>query len=148
MKRNKYGAKKTTIGNITFDSKMESKYYLQLLTLQKAGKITDLRLQPKYLLQEKFRRDGKTVSAIHYVADFEYRNHNGLLIVVDVKGAETVDFKIKKKLFLHKYPEHILKVVTEHNGSFIDLYKTKKLESDRKKAVKKLLKRAKGSGAA
>ena len=37
---NKFGAKRTTIDGITFDSKLEADRYIQLKLLEKAGKIT------------------------------------------------------------------------------------------------------------
>jgi hypothetical protein len=49
-RRNKYGATKTTIDGITFDSKKEAQRYCELRLLQKAGEITHLELQPAFRL--------------------------------------------------------------------------------------------------
>ena len=49
---NKYRAKKTTVDEIEFDSYMESKRYRQLVTLEMAGEISDLVLQPKLRLMD------------------------------------------------------------------------------------------------
>jgi len=47
---------------------------------------------------------GKVQRAINYIADFKYLDADSDIIVVeDVKGMETKEFKIKKKLFLSKY---------------------------------------------
>lgn len=102
--RSKYQAIKVKIDGIKFDSKMEAKRYLQLKELEKAGEIRNLRLQESFELQPKFKdKDGKTIRAITYIADFVYEQ-DGETIVEDTKGIETTDFKIKKKLLLYRYP--------------------------------------------
>ena len=102
---NKYHNRKTTIDGIKFDSKAEAKRYVELKLLQKAGKITNLELQQKYELQPKYKNNkGETIRAITYKADFKYIE-NGKKVVEDVKGMETKDFKLKKKLLEYKYPE-------------------------------------------
>ena len=70
----------------------------------RAKRIKDLILQPKYLLQEGFKRDNKTYKAIYYIADFEYMQDNKK-IVEDVKGFKTKEYLLKKKLFLKNYPQ-------------------------------------------
>ena len=104
MKRAKYGSTKVAVLGITFDSKIEADYYLLLLARKQAGEITSIRLQPVYLLQERFIKDGKTIRPIEYIADFEIEYPDGRIEVVDVKGMETADFKLKRKLFDHRYP--------------------------------------------
>lgn len=101
----KYLSKKTVIDGITFDSKKESKRYIELKRRQELGEISSLELQPPFLLQEGFKRDGKKYRPITYIADFKY-NENGKVIVEDVKSSFTAKdkvYKIKKKLLLYKY---------------------------------------------
>jgi len=98
----KYLSKKTIIDGITFDSKKESKRYIELKRRQELGEISSLELQPPFLLQEGFKRDGKKYRPITYIADFKYIE-NGKVIVEDVKGFKTPEYKIKKKLLLYKY---------------------------------------------
>ena len=69
---NKYRNKKTQVDMYVFDSIAESKRYKELALLQKAGKIQNLELQPKFLLQESFKKNGKTYRKIEYIADFAY----------------------------------------------------------------------------
>lgn len=107
---NKYRNKKTIVDNITFDSKAEANRYCELKLLEKAQKIFDLKLQPRFLLQDKFKYKGKTIRKIEYVADFEYIE-NGQVVVEDKKGMETQVFKIKWKLLLKKYPEIDFRIV-------------------------------------
>ena len=103
---NKYGNKKTVVDGITFDSKAEARRYKELKLLERAGEIQGLKLQPVYVLQDKFCCKGKTYAAIKYIADFEY-TENGKVIVEDVKGKRTEVFNIKQKLFLKKYGEYL-----------------------------------------
>lgn len=126
--------KKTTIDGITFDSKMEAEYYLYLKAEQKAGRVTDIVLQPEYILQPKFfiwkkkvitednpfykdynkerlawnkaNKDNqiKIIQAIKYRSDFEVTYADGSKKTIDPKGIKTADFKIKEKMLRFKYP--------------------------------------------
>ena len=102
--------KKTQIDMYVFDSAKEAKRYRELKLLEMAGEISDLELQPRFLLQESFRKNGKAYRKIEYVADFKYIE-NGKTIVEDVKGLQTDVFKIKHKLFEKKYPELELRII-------------------------------------
>ena len=117
-KKHKYNAKKIVIDGIEFDSKKEGKRYLELKTLEKAGKIKDLQLQPVFLLQEGFYYRGKAIRQITYRADFEYVDEKGNRVVEDVKGVETPVFQIKKKLFLKKYRDVIFRVLKFKKGKW------------------------------
>ncbi len=91
IKRSKYGAKKTVVDGITFDSQAEATRYGVLKVIQSAGLITDLRLQVPYQITV----NGKRVC--RYVADFVYIE-NGKEVVEDVKGMKTPVYNLKKKL--------------------------------------------------
>ncbi len=133
--RNKYGNKKVVVDNIKFDSHAEASYYEQLKWLLQAKQIKSFKCQPKFLLQEAFKKNGVTVRKIEYIADFEIHNLDGSIEIVDVKGAETKEFLLKKKLFLKKY-DYPLKIVTlDKTLGWIELDKLKKIKSGR---VKKL----------
>lgn len=97
-KKSKYNAKKEVIDGITFDSKKESKRYLELKAMEKVGTIQKLQLQVPFILIEK----SKYGRAIKYVADFVYIK-NGSKIVEDVKGVKTPVYKLKKRLMAEKY---------------------------------------------
>ena len=109
-KTHKYNAKKVKVDGIEFDSKKEANRYFELKMLERAGKIKELKLQPKFLLQDGFERDGKKYRAIFYIADFEYIK-DGKRIVEDVKGVRTQTYKLKKKMFLKKYPQVVFKEI-------------------------------------
>ena len=99
---NKYGASKTIVDGIRFDSSKEAEHYSSLRLLERAGLISDLKLQPVFVLQDAFNCNGKKYRAIKYIADFMYKRDDRI-IVEDVKGDKTDVYKIKKKLFLKKY---------------------------------------------
>ena len=107
---NKYRNKKVIVEDYVFDSIQESRRYKELKLLLRAGEIKDLQLQPHFLLQEAFKKNGKTYRKIEYIADFMYVE-NGKTIVEDVKGIQTDVFKLKHKLFEKKYPELELKII-------------------------------------
>jgi len=130
----KYKSKKVEIDGHVFDSKIEARYYEQLKWLQEHNQILFFRIQPRYLLQEAFQKNGKTYRKIEYIADFEVHHLDGSIEVIDVKGMETEAFKIKRKLFEKKYP-HRLSLVTyvKKYGGWITLDELKKRRKQAKK---------------
>lgn len=110
--RSKYGSKKVTIDGITFDSQKEAKRYRELSLLERAGKVTDLQRQVKFvLIPSQYEPDtvgvrggvrrGKLLEReVSYVADFSYTK-DGKMIVEDTKGFRTKDYIIKRKLMLY-----------------------------------------------
>lgn len=107
---NKYKNRKIVVDNIKFDSVLEANRYQELKLLQRAKQISNLRLQVPFLLQEGFKKNGKTHRKIEYIADFVYEE-NGQTIVEDTKGMKTETFKIKQKLFEYKYPDLELNII-------------------------------------
>ena len=107
---NKYRNKKVQVDMYVFDSIAESRRYKELKLLERAGKIQSLELQPHFLLQEAFKKNGRTFRKIEYIADFKYIE-NGKIIVEDVKGIQTDVFKLKHKLFEKKYPDLELRII-------------------------------------
>lgn len=107
---NKYRNKKVILDGYVFDSMQESRRYKELKLLLKTGEIQDLKLQPHFLLQESFKKNGKTYRKIEYIADFQYIE-NGKTIVEDVKGMQTDVFKLKHKLFEKIYPDLELRII-------------------------------------
>jgi hypothetical protein len=107
---NKYRNTKVKIDMYVFDSIAESRRYKELALLERTGEIKNLELQPRFLLQESFKKNGKTYRKIEYIADFKYEE-KGQVIVEDVKGMETKEFKIKRKLFEYKYSDLELKII-------------------------------------
>lgn len=99
----------TEVDGIKFDSRKEANRYKELKIMERGGLISHLRLQPRFDLQASFTdRNGIKHRAIEYVADFEYICKVQGHIVEDVKGFKTELYRLKKKLFLFKYPNFTL----------------------------------------
>jgi len=110
--KSKYKAKKTEVDGIKFDSQKEANRYLELLAFQKAGFIQDLHRQVRFELQPSYKKNGKTIRAISYVADFAYYDtFRGQKILEDTKGYRTDVYKLKKKIFEYVYPDFEIKEV-------------------------------------
>lgn len=106
-KINKYRNKKVVIDGIELDSKKEGKRYQQLKLLERAGVISNLELQKKFLLIDTIRYKGKTYPKTYYKCDFAYIK-DGKQIIEDVKSVATAKdktYRIKIKLLLSKYPD-------------------------------------------
>lgn len=121
MARSKFSNEKTVVDGITFDSKAEAKYYVQLKWLKQANQIKDFKLQPKFLLQEAFKKNGKTFRKIEYNADFEIHKLDGTIEIVDVKGAITKEFAIKRKLFERKYLDTLTILKYDKSKGFVEV---------------------------
>jgi len=92
--QSKYRAIRTVVDGITFASKKEAEKYQELKLLERAGKIRQLQLQPRFPLYVR----GQLICT--YVGDFSfYEGDSTTQIVVDVKGFKTPVYKLKKKLF-------------------------------------------------
>ena len=120
MKKSKYRSKKITRDGLTFDSLKEYRRFCDLLLLERAGAITDLKRQVAFELipaqyeeiatgefykrgerkgQPKFKRVCIEQSVV-YNADFVY-TENGKKVVEDTKGVKTKDYIVKRKLMLY-----------------------------------------------
>lgn len=118
-KRSKYGAKKTEVDGIVFDSKHEAERYCELKMLERAGEISNLGLQKPFLLLPtayktvpRYGKKGQRLAdkevvrfrQVVYIADFVYLDKNGNMIVEDAKGVRTPEYKLKQKMmwYFHK----------------------------------------------
>lgn len=117
--RNKYHAQKCCVGGEVFDSRKEMRRWNELIILEKAGEIKDLKRQVKYILIPAQRevvwkngrpKQGKVIEKeCSYVADFVYEE-NGQTVVEDAKGYHTKDYIIKRKLMLYVHGIRIMEV--------------------------------------
>lgn len=112
--KSKYGANKTEIDGITFDSRKEARRYTDLKLLERAELIKDLQLQVKFELIPIQREPdtigkrggvikGKVIERpVTYIADFVYIiTDTGEKVVEDTKGFRTQEYIIKRKLMLY-----------------------------------------------
>lgn len=124
--RSKYGSRKQTVSEITFDSRREAGRFQELRLLELAGEISDLRLQVKYVLiptqrapsfevykrgpNKGRRKPGEVLEKeCAYIADFVYTK-GGETVVEDTKGVRTKEYIIKRKLMLERYGIRIKEV--------------------------------------
>lgn len=110
-RKSKYGNRKAKARGKVFDSTMERGRYYTLSMLEKAGEISDLRMQVPFelipaiyetqevQLKTKTKQVQKLVQrATYYVADFVYKDAEGNEVVEDVKGFRTAEYLLKKKM--------------------------------------------------
>lgn len=101
MRRHKYGAVKTAVGDLVFASKLEARGYEELLLLEKGGVIKDLELQKAFVINV----NGKHVCS--YICDYFFTKCvNGKEVVAEAKGVATADYRIKIKLMKALYPAY------------------------------------------
>jgi hypothetical protein len=93
--RNKYGAKKTQVGDVQFDSKKEAQRYMELQLLERAGEIQNLRRQVKIDLMGQHRPlHTRTGRKMRLTVDFAYVE-DGVEVLEDSKGIWTRDFEVR-----------------------------------------------------
>lgn len=102
----KYHSKKIECMGHRFDSKAEADYFRYLLAEKEAGNVLDIQLQPKIVLQESFKLNGKTIRQISYTPDFLVTRKIGGQVYVDVKGCSTQQGLMRYKLYKYKYEYH------------------------------------------
>lgn len=108
--RNKYGNKSVQdpATGQTFDSQMEFRHWQALLLRKAAGEITEL------IRQVPFRIEVNGQYICDYVADMVYYDlTTERQIVVDVKGARTDVYRLKKKLVRACYGIEITEVTAD-----------------------------------
>lgn len=93
--RNKYGAKKTIVGDIKFDSKKEAARWMDLQLLERAGEISGLQRQVKIeLMGQHGPLLTRTGRKMRFTVDFAY-TEKGAVIHEDVKGMPTRDYEVR-----------------------------------------------------
>lgn len=106
VKRNKYGAKKTVYGGITYDSKREAEYAAQL-DMQRLARGKDK--VESWERQLPIKIIVNDVLICTYKVDFLVRYADGRKVLVEVKGYWTPEARLKRKLleatFLKGHPE-------------------------------------------
>lgn len=105
--RSKYGAVKTDVDGITFDSKREAERYLALKGEQAAGLISGLLIQPQRPLHVTTPQ-GVKVAIGRYIADFRYIR-DGQEVIEDAKGFRGKELYIWKRK--HVEAEYGIRIV-------------------------------------
>jgi len=89
-----------------FDSKAEMAHFIKLSKLLSKKKITQLQLQPEFVIANAFKigtnktKSGKSkIGQLKYTPDFQYVE-DGKNVVVEVKGMKTTAYTMRFKMFL------------------------------------------------
>jgi hypothetical protein len=117
---NKYYNRKVKRDGMVFDSKREADRWSELKFLEKAGEISHLRRQVKYVLiptqysDTEFTKRGKPKvieREASYVADFVYHDlASNEVVVEDAKGMRTEAYILKRKLMKYVHGIEIMEV--------------------------------------
>lgn len=98
--RHKFNSIRTECDGISFPSRAEAARYLELKKLRESGDVF------MFLRQVPFHLSGGE-EPVKYVCDFLVFWSDGSCTVEEVKGFETAEWKIKKKLVEDQYGIHI-----------------------------------------
>lgn len=95
-----------------FDSKAEHKFWCHLLIRVKAKEIFNLERQVVYELAPGVNIGGKKRPPLRYIADMRWNEGSpkGKLVVADVKGAVTPEYRIKRHLMASVHGIEILEI--------------------------------------
>lgn len=114
-KFNKYKAQKIETRDGKFASQLEFRKWSELLLMQNAGLISNLRRQVKIKLGHK----------VSYMADFVYYDIEKLsLVIADAKGVETKDFRVKKEWLLEKFKGFTFRTIYKDGEKWENPYET------------------------
>lgn len=143
MTRSKYNVSKNklsrTYNGIVFDSELEMRYYRDVvLPKYEDGEITSFELQKEYILQEKFKHNGKTILPIKYIVDFYLVYKDGHVELIDTKGMSTPEALLKRKIFWYNFPAMDYKWIcySKIDGGWCDYDYVKKKRTLRRKQKK------------
>ena len=97
-KANKYHARKTMVDGVEFDSQHEATRYSDLKVMQQLGVISDLELQPAYVLYAH-APDNTGIEIGTFTADFRYQKR-GEIVVEDAKSkaTSTTAYRLRKRI--------------------------------------------------
>lgn len=110
-RQGKYGATRTEVNGITFDSKWEAHRYMELLQLERVDQIQDLQVHVPFGLHVR-APDGETVRIASWTADFQYWRE-GRMVIEDTKSGPTrrkEAYVLKRKHFETEYGVRVLEV--------------------------------------
>lgn len=112
FKRSKYGSKKTTVGDIVYDSRKEAARGEALSNMKN---VKYLVRQKKFRLIDPFEYRGQKIRETCWIADFYYYDEEiKEWVAEDVKSEITrknAEYRIKKKLFMRRYPEILFREI-------------------------------------
>ena len=134
--KTKYHSETIYFDGIKFDSKDELLYYKYLLDIKKTRNI-QIELQPKFELIPNYVYQGKKHRGITYTADFKVTDEYGDVAIIDIKGMETQQGNMRRKMFEYKYPDKNLLWISRNikygKDGWVEYDELKKIRSRNKK---------------
>lgn len=112
----KYGNAKTEYNGYTYHSKFEAGVARDLDMMLKAGEIKDWERQFKIeCIPYNCHGDPVLKCKVSHKVDFRIHNHDGSFKLLEAKGIETADYKMRRKwleeFWLPENPDHEYEVV-------------------------------------
>lgn len=106
VRQKKYKNIKATVDGIEFDSRKEARRWAELVRMQDAGLISELRRQVAFELAPAVYLKGepKKKPALRFIADFVYER-GGALVVEDTKSVAT------NRLPVYRLKKHLMKAL-------------------------------------
>lgn len=112
-KKNKHNAQATILHGVRYHSKFEAEVAQDLIYQKRAGMIRDFENQFKVEM-EVFTKCGNRSIVLSHKIDFRVHNLDGSYTLLEAKGYETADYKMRRKwiesLWLPFYPDHSYEV--------------------------------------
>jgi len=116
---NKYGAIKTEYGGSKYDSKFEASVARDLDIRLKAGEIKDWERQFKVEMWA-YNKLGDAAMKVSHKVDFRIHELDGSFTLLEAKGIETADYKMRRhwleKFWLPENLDHVYSVVKERSN--------------------------------
>lgn len=111
---NKYGAKRCKYKGYTYDSRAEANYAMELDARLQAGEFKTWERQFRVEMWAHDSHGDRRLKLSHKV-DFRIHHHDGTFELVEVKGLETADYRMRRRwleeLWLPENRDHKYTVV-------------------------------------
>lgn len=115
--RSKYGNKKVYRNGRWFDSIAEADYYpIAMAYARQHG--YELKLQERLDILPTLKINTWTIKKTQYVADYAFYDQGKLVRLVDVKGMETKDFRLKAKIVASELGI-VIELAKKQSGGFV-----------------------------
>lgn len=117
LKRTKYGNKKVFRHGRWFDSIAEADYYPIAIAYARQHSY-ELKLQERLDILPTLKINPWTIKKTQYVADYAFYDQGRLVRLVDVKGMETKDFRLKAKIVASELGI-VIELAKKQRGGFV-----------------------------
>ena len=119
MRRSKYGNTRTEFDGHIYDSALEAKWAANFNLLKRSGQI--LEWERQYTVElDIYDRVGNLALSLFHRVDFRIILNDGCYSLVEIKGFETAEWKLRKKLlnalWLPAHPDYCYQVIKKGGG--------------------------------